>query len=180
VVTYPISDNALNIVAVQEREDWAEDGWHHADDPANLRGAFSDVGSDLAFILDGVEQTHLWGLFRYPVATTWHSGRVVILGDAAHPTLPFLAQGANLAIEDAYVLAACCDTDIPKGLVQYQAERKPRVTRAIAAANANARNYHLSGLRRTIAHRGLKTLGFLAPGAFLNRMDWLYGLDVTQ
>jgi len=102
------------------------------------------------------------------------------LGDAAHPTLPFLAQGANLAIEDAWVLAACCEHDIDAGLVQYQAERAPRVTRAIAAANANARKYHLSGIARTVAHTGLKIIGFVAPNAFLDRMDWLYDLDVTE
>jgi salicylate hydroxylase len=65
-------------------------------------------------------------------------------------------------------------------LVQYQAERAPRVTRAIAAANANARKYHLSGIARTVAHTGLKIIGFVAPNAFLDRMDWLYDLDVTE
>ena len=91
---------------------------------------------------------NLWGLFRHPVAQSWGKGNVCILGDAAHPTLPFLAQGANLAIEDAFVLASVLDkpTSITDGLRMYEERRKPRVTRAIEAANANARNYHLSGV----------------------------------
>jgi salicylate hydroxylase len=106
---------------------------------------------------------------------------IAILGDAAHPTLPFLAQGANLAIEDAFVLARCCNEDalLDAGLRAYQAVRRARVVRAIAAANANARNYHLRGPKRMVAHAGLKAIGRLAPDAFLNRMRWLYDHDVT-
>ncbi len=182
LVTYPLPGNRLNIVAVQERNSWAAEGWHHADDPANLRTAFADCTPVLRDMLAQVETTHLWGLFRHPVAENWHGTQCAILGDAAHPTLPFLAQGANLAIEDAYVLAKICDknTDILTALQSYQTARRPRVARAIAAANANARNYHLSGLQRRIAHAGLKAFGKLAPDAFINRLGWLYNHDVTS
>jgi len=104
VVTYPVRDGRLNIVAVQERSEWAGEGWHHADDPVNLRAAFDDCAPALQAILAGVTEVNLWGLYRHRVAETWYSGRLVLIGDAAHPTLPFLAQGANLAIEDAFVL----------------------------------------------------------------------------
>lgn len=182
VVTYPLTGGRLNIVAVQERANWAAEGWYHADDPANLRAAFAGACAELRDILDRVETTSLWGLFRHPVADTWWRPGLAILGDAAHPTLPFLAQGANLAIEDAWVLAACCDrdSDLEAGLQQYQDLRKARVIRAIAAANANARNYHLGGVRRRVAHLGLAGLGRLAPEAFLGRMSWLYDHDVTR
>ncbi|MCF2872281.1 FAD-dependent monooxygenase [Octadecabacter sp. G9-8] len=180
IVTYPLTGGRMNIVAVQERQQWAGEGWNHTDDAGNLRQAFRDVGAPLSGLLQQVDTVHLWGLFRHPVAQVWAKDRLCILGDAAHPTLPFLAQGANLAIEDAWVLAACCEHDLDAGLVQYQAERQPRVKRAIAAANANARKYHLSGIARTVAHTGLKTIGYVAPNAFLERMDWLYGLDVTE
>jgi len=180
VVTYPLSGNRLNIVAVQERDTWAAEGWAHEDDPRHLRAAFHDVAPRLQGILDRVDQVHLWGLFRHDVARVWAKHNLVILGDAAHPTLPFLAQGANLAIEDAFVLARCCDAgDIGRALKKYEDVRKSRVHRAIDAANANARNYHLSGIRRRVAHTGLKTIGFMAPNAFLKRMSWLYDYDVT-
>ncbi|WP_281982901.1 FAD-dependent monooxygenase [Thalassorhabdomicrobium marinisediminis] len=181
VVTYPISGGRLNVVAVQERQNWAPEGWAHADDPGNLRHVFRDVAAPLKTVLAQVKEVHLWGLFRHPVAEVWGRSGLCLLGDAAHPTLPFLAQGANLAIEDAYVLAQSCDghEDIDAALKMYESRRKPRVKRAIAVATANARKYHLSGIARRVAHTGLKTLGIVAPGAFMGRMDWLYGHDVT-
>lgn len=182
VVTYPLEGNLLNIVAVQERTEWAQDGWNHADDPANLQAAFADCAQNLRHLLDNVQDTRLWGLYRHDVAGRWARGRVILLGDAAHPTLPFLAQGANLAIEDAFVLAKCWtehDTAQAVGK-RYQQLRRDRVVRAIAAANANAKNYHLSGIKRRVAFAGLKTLGAVAPNAFLKRLSWLYDHDVTR
>jgi len=182
LVTYPLSGGRLNIVAVQERSDWAEEGWHHSDDPQNLRDAFAGMSKGVMDLLNKVEQVNLWGLFRHPIAQVWGKDDLCMIGDAAHPTLPFLAQGANLAIEDAYVLARCCnrEQEVNDGIARYEAERKPRVTRAIEAAKSNAQRFHLGGFERRMAFMGLRTLGFFAPKAFLGRMDWLYGHDVTQ
>jgi salicylate hydroxylase len=172
VVTYPLSGGRLNIVAVQERSEWAAEGWSHA--------AFAGATPELRAILEKVVQVNLWGLFRHHVADNWVGEKTAILGDAAHPTLPFLAQGANLAIEDAYVLArSCAAVDVKSGLQVYENARKSRVKRAIEAANVNARNYHLSGVQRHVAFAGLKVLGAVAPNAFLNRLSWLYDHDVT-
>lgn len=181
VVTYPLPEGRLNIVAVQERKAWAAEGWNHEDSPSNLRHAFGGMSGLLTGVLAEVQQVRLWGLFRHPVARVWHRGNLALLGDAAHPTLPFLAQGANLAIEDAYTLAACCAAaPVEEALPRYQTLRRARVQRAISAANRNAVNYHLSGMRRTASHGVLRGIGRVAPGAFLGRMDWLYGYDVTQ
>ena len=181
MVTYPLSNGRLNIVAVQQRSQWADEGWHHDDDPGNLRMAFADCGWEVKSILGEVDDVKLWGLFRHPVAANWHMGAIAILGDAAHPTLPFLAQGANLAIEDAYVLARCCDEDasLDAGLRRYQDLRRARVVKAIGAANKNAKNYHFGGVRRVVAHAGLRAMGKVAPDAFLRRLGWLYDHDVT-
>ena len=181
LVLYPLGPNQINLVAVQERKDWAEEGWNHSDDPKNLQAAFSDFSDEIKNLLEKVDMVSLWGLFRHDVATQWSNGRLVMLGDAAHPTLPFLAQGANLAIEDAYVLARCVAEDGRKvGLDRFQRERKPRVSKAIEAANANAKNYHLSGVRRAASHLVLRGLGAVAPNAFLGRLSWLYDHDVTK
>jgi salicylate hydroxylase len=181
VVTYPLPGGRLNIVAVREESAWTDEGWHHADDPAHLRAAFAGACPALGAILDQVTDLRRWGLFRHPVAARWHGDDVAILGDAAHPTLPFLAQGANLALEDAWVLAAAVDRwPLPEALSRYQALRRPRVERAIAAANANAVNYHLSGVRRQAALAALRAMGRVAPGLFLRRFDWLYRHDVTR
>lgn len=179
VVTYPLPGGLLNVVAVQERQQWAAEGWAHRDDPGNLRHAFRHMCPELKALLDKIEDVHLWGLYRHDVAQVWGRDNLFILGDAAHPTLPFLAQGANLAIEDAVILARCCDAgSVAQAQRVYRAMRRDRVTRAIAAANANARNYHLSGVARRTAHTGLKTIGIIAPKMFLKRMEWLYGYDV--
>lgn len=181
VVTYPLKGGKLNVVAVQSRKTWAAEDWHHEEDPASVRGVFSDCAPALRDILARVESARLWGLFRHPVAPNWHDDKRAILGDAAHPTLPFLGQGANLALEDAWALARCCDgdTDLARALGRYQSLRRARAERAIAAANAHAVNYHLEGPRRAISHAGLRALGMFAPNAFVGRLSWLYDYDVT-
>jgi salicylate hydroxylase len=187
VVSYPLRGGSLrNIVAVEERSKWAEESWTSRDDPMDLRLAFAGFSPRVKDWLAQVEDPWLWGLFRHNVAGTWvrplGQGGVAILGDAAHPTLPFLAQGASMGLEDAWVLAEALATrDSPAAaLSAYQSRRKPRTTRIVAAANANARAYHLSGLPRMIGHTGLRLIGRLSPGTMLSRFDWLYDHDVTQ
>ncbi len=184
LVSYPLrGGRARNIVAVEERSDWADEGWHHEDDPQNLRRAFAGFGGPVPAWLRRTDRVHLWGLFRHPVATAWHDGRgAAILGDAAHPTLPFLAQGANMALEDAWVLASLLDRhdDTATALAAFQTARQGRVRRIVEAANRNARAYHLQGVARKIAHLGLRLAGRVAPGAPLRRFDWLYRHDVTR
>lgn len=186
LVSYPLRGGTLrNIVAVEERRRWVEEGWALRDDPMELRLAFDRFGPRVRGWLDRVEDVHLWGLFRHPVAKRWFAalpqGAAAILGDAAHPTLPFLAQGASMGLEDAWVLADCLSGHDSAGaaLEAYQARRAPRAARIVEAANRNARAYHLSGPLRGVAHLGLKLGGALAPGAALSRFDWLYGHDVT-
>jgi salicylate hydroxylase len=183
LVCYPLrGGQAVNIVAVQERAAWAAEGWHHLDDPDNLRAQFADFGGVAAQLLSQVDAVGFWGLFRHPVAPHWHGGGVAVLGDAAHPTLPFMAQGANLALEDAWVLADSLDRadNLVTGLAAYQALRRDRAVRVIAAANGNAWKYHLrSGPVRAAAHLALRAGGALAPGRMLRRFDWIYRHDVT-
>ncbi|KZY47947.1 hypothetical protein A3731_28945 [Roseovarius sp. HI0049] len=102
-----------------------------------------------------METVHLWGLFRHPVAKAWHGPGAVLLGDAAHPTLPFMAQGASMALEDAWVLAE-------------------------ALAGSNAWKYHLSfPPLRWAAHTALRLGGAVAPGRIAHQFDWIYEHDVV-
>ncbi len=179
LVCYPLRGGKLvNLVAVEERTGWVDEGWDIRDDPDNLRAAFAGFGGTAKALLDRVETVGLWGLFRHPVAARWHAPGVVLVGDAAHPTLPFLAQGANMALEDAWVLADC----LARGdtLAQYQTLRRDRAVRVIKAANGNAWKYHLRGPLRGGAHLALRLGGAITPGRMLHQFDWLYGLDVTQ
>lgn len=186
LVSYPLRGGTLrNIVAVEERNRWVEEGWNTRDDPMALRLAFAGFSPRVRGWLDQAAEVWLWGLFRHPVAEHW--GRVLpegfaaILGDAAHPTLPFLAQGANMALEDAWVLAELLAARGPgeAALTAYRALRAERCARIVAAANANARNYHLSSPLRDLAHLALRIGSRIAPAAPLKRFDWLYGHDVT-
>lgn len=183
MVTYPLRQGSLiNIVAVQERDIWADEGWSHTDDPMNLRSAFSDFCDDAQALLERVQQVGLWGLFRHPVALNWHYGQTVLMGDAAHPTLPFMAQGAVMALEDAWVLAAALDRHgVKDGPAQYQNLRRDRCAKIVGAANKNARNYHYSNpLARTIGHGALRVAGRLAPRRVFNQFSWIYDEDVTR
>jgi salicylate hydroxylase len=197
LVSYPLrGGQARNIVAVESRERWTQEGWSLRDDPKELRLAFSQFSPRVRGWLDQVQELWLWGLFRHEVARNWYrslpQGAAMILGDAAHPTLPFLAQGACMGLEDGWSLCAALDRGLARpvkggwshaalenALAGWQAQRATRCARIVAAANANARNYHLGGLSRSVAHIGLRLGGRLAPGLALSRFDWLYGHDVT-
>ena len=187
LVSYPLRGAQLrNIVAVEERAGWTAESWSLQDDPANLQRAFASFSPKVRDWLTLVEKPNLWGLYRHPVAAVWHkvtpAGGAVILGDAAHPSLPFLAQGANMALEDAWSLAHAIagNASLGSAFSSYQAARKPRTAAIVAVANTNARAYHLSGAPRRFAHLGLRIGGSIAPNFALRRFDWIYRHDVTQ
>lgn len=182
LVSYPLRKGRLrNIVAVEERSDWTQEGWNHPDDPDRLRAAFAGFGGPVPGWLEQIERVWLWGLFRHNVAQHWHRGGAAILGDAAHPTLPFMAQGANMALEDAYALAQILESasGLEAGLAQWQQQRRTRVIRVIEAANRNARNYHLRTPFAQMAHQVLRLSGRLLPDAPLRKFRWIYDHDVT-
>ncbi|MDK3073117.1 FAD-dependent monooxygenase [Sedimentitalea sp. JM2-8] len=176
VVTYPLREGRLmNIVAVEERNDWTREGWRLQGDPDEFRRAFREFGGTVGQILGRVETVHQWALYLHPVASRWHRGSLALLGDAAHPTLPFMAQGACLALEDAWVLADCLRAHGRAGFGHYQNQRVPRARRVVAEAAGNARKFHLKGPARWIAQAAL---GMAGP-RFAPRYEWIYGLDVT-
>ncbi len=182
LVSYPLRAGQLrNIVAVEERRAWAAEGWSHPGNPDALRAAFAGFGGPVPDWLAQVETLWLWGLFRHPVARHWHRGHAAILGDAAHPTLPFMAQGANMALEDAFVLARSLEAapDVAAGLAAYQAARRNRVLRVVEAANRSARNYHLRAPLAPLAHLALRASGRIVPNAPLRQFGWIYDHDVT-
>lgn len=184
LVSYPLRGGALrNLVAVEERSVWAAESWSQTDDPAALQTAFAGFGGPVPGWLEAVEVVNLWGLFRHPVAARWtdRQGRLAILGDAAHPTLPFLAQGANLALEDAWELAgALVAHDRIAALSTWEARRRKRVTSVIAAANRNAVLWHLRPPLAALAHLGLWLGGRIAPRAALLPFRPVHGYDATR
>ncbi|WP_424833408.1 FAD-dependent monooxygenase [Ruegeria sp.] len=178
VVTYPLREQSLmNVVAIEERSDWTEEGWRRRGDPEDLRARFADFGGPVGEILARVDEAHLWALFLRPVAQSWQNGRLALLGDAAHPTLPFMAQGACLALEDAWVLqrAFAEQSGIGSALAAYEAARRPRAVQVVAAAGANARKFHLRGPMRLAAQGVLSVVG----PRLARKYDWIYDFDPT-
>ncbi|WP_088625392.1 FAD-dependent monooxygenase [Oceanicola sp. 22II-s10i] len=183
LVTYPLrGGRARNIVAVYETPEWTEESWSQPGDPAALRALFAGFGPEVRELLSRVETVGRWGLFRHPVARRWHDGGLALLGDAAHPTLPFMAQGACLALEDAWVLAETLDGPgaLPDRLAAYQDRRARRAARIVGAASRNAWKYHVSlPPLRAAGHLALRLGGIVAPAAMVRQFDWIYREDVT-
>jgi salicylate hydroxylase len=183
VVTYPLRGGHLvNFVAVLERAEWAAEGWSVRGDPQELRAAFAGWASPVATLLGAVGDCFLWGLFDRPEQVRWTRDRVVLVGDAAHPMLPFLAQGAAMALEDAATLVrrVTQGDDVPAALFAYEEERWPRVVRVLQRSQANGRLFHQpAGVARSILHGLMSVFGRSTPQLAIAQLDWLYGHDAT-
>lgn len=177
VVTYPLRGGALiNVVAVRERAGWAAEDWSQSGDPAELRAAFAGWDARIEAVLSAVTACHLWGLFDHAPLPRWSHGPVTLLGDAAHPMLPFMAQGAGMAVEDAWALADRMSRapDVASGLAGYEAARRPRTLRVHAMSRANAGLFHRRGLGP------LKlAVGAALPALAAKQAARVYGYDVT-
>jgi salicylate hydroxylase len=182
LVTYPLRGARLvNFVAVEERAEWVAEGWNARDDPASLGRAFAGWGGAAGALLAAVDECWLWGLYDHAPLRRWSRGGLVLLGDACHPMLPFLAQGATMALEDAWVLADALDLaeEPERGLMAYEAARLPRTARVQRAAARSGRIYHLGPGLRGPAQAALRGLSAVAPALLAARFDWLFGGDVT-
>ena len=174
VVHYPVRGGGLlNIVVVvgggAASRNWDESGAvtefapHLASWPSGLRG-----------LLEHAPEWRRWTLFDMPDLTRWANGAVALTGDAAHPVLPFLAQGAVMALEDAAALARVVNVHgapSPQALAAYAAARGPRVRKLAAASRANGRTYHLTGAAGAARDLVLRTA---SPAWLMGRYDWLY------
>lgn len=147
VVTYYVKGGeAVNIVAVTEASEWVTESWSTRVTCEEMLSDFQGWHLDLQKLFQGVTDVYNWGLFDRDPMTTWTQGAITLLGDACHPMLPFLSQGAAMAIEDAYVLAEALDRaprDLAAALASYEAERIPRTARVQLEARERGRTYHL-------------------------------------
>jgi salicylate hydroxylase len=174
LVHYPVKGGRLvNIVAIIT-DTWAERGWTAEGQRDDLLARFAAFAPEARALLALPQRWQKWALFDRPVARAG-SGPVTLLGDAAHPVLPFLAQGAALAIEDAAVLARCLQQspdDISHAFRRYEGLRRRRVARTQREAQRNGQRYHLAGLRASLRNTALRAMG---GERLLRRYDWLYG-----
>ena len=171
LVHYPLRRSTLfNLVAVFHSDRYVE-GWDSEGDPGELMERFAGVSSQPMSLLEKIETWRMWVLCdREPVAD-WSRGRVCLLGDAAHPMLQYLAQGACMAMEDAVSLAdaLAADNDIERAFRSYTKARYLRTARVQLTARMMGEIYHAEGIRRELRNHVLSTAE-LREG-----MAWLYG-----
>jgi salicylate hydroxylase len=146
VIHYPLrGGDLLNFVGIVERDDWRGESWTDAGTREECAADFPGWHEDVHEIIRNIDTPYKWALIGRDPIRSWTDRRVSLLGDACHPTLPFLAQGANMALEDALVLARCFDhyrDDVTIALKHYEAARIGRTTKIVLGSAENAKRFH--------------------------------------
>ena len=180
LVAYPISGGRqINVVAVVPGT-WNRPGWSAPGDGNELKSTFASSRwpGPARMLIGAVDGWRKWALFTVPEGGEWTKGAIALLGDAAHAMLPFAAQGAGMAIEDAAVLARCLGETQNEGgptmaaaMQRYARLRRGRVARVQRAARRNGWIYHLTGPAAFARDLTIKAMG---ARRMLARQDWIY------
>ena len=183
LVHYPLREGAVvNIVAITN-EDWrnsdSESFWSEPGDPSQLLRRFAGWHSEARRLIGAATEWRRWPLFDRNPISRWTISRVALLGDAAHPMLPFFAQGAAQAIEDAAALGSAFSPndsketpDIASGLSVYERKRVQRAARVQRASRQQGVIYHLPGLAGMARDVSMRMVGV---EGMMSKLDWLYG-----
>lgn len=176
LVAYPVRGGRLiNLVAITEGR-WNRPGWNEPADAAEVAQVFTAERwpGPARTMIDAVERWNRFALFALPELPSWTHERAALIGDAAHAMLPFAAQGAGMAIEDASVLASCLADPSPgtaQALTRYAGMRRSRVARVQRTAAQLGATYHLGGVGAIARDLAMKALG---GKHLLARQDWIY------
>jgi len=179
---YPIRGGELmNFLGMVERNDWQVESWTVQGTTAELANDFSGWHADVQTIIQNIDTPYKWALMVRGPMESWSKGRATLLGDACHPTLPFLGQGGVMAIEDAYVIAACLKKffdDPAAAFARYEDIRRERTSAVVRKSHANRRQAFNPALADqdeavvAVAEEWQETLA-------RERLDWLYTYDAT-
>ena len=176
VVTYPLRrGEILNFVAAIERDDWRVESWT---EPGTTEECLRDLApwhEDVKTIIRNIDTPFKWALLGREPLDHFAEGRVCVMGDAAHPTLPFLAQGANMALEDAIIIARCLDAfdDVPEALRHYEQARLARTAAIVRGSSDNTKRFHNPALGDAAGAAAYVDREF-QPEKVAQRYDWLY------
>jgi salicylate hydroxylase len=180
VVHYPLrGGQVMNFVGALERSDWQVESWSFQGTRAELAADFADWHEDIHAFIKVIDSPYKWALMLRPPLERWSVGRVSVMGDAAHSMLPFLAQGAIMAIEDGYMLARCLERFEPvEALQRFERARLERTTRVVEGSAANIHRFHNRTLADPVAGREFIEREW-ASNRVSDRYDWLFRYDAT-
>jgi salicylate hydroxylase len=181
VVHYPLhAGKIMNFVGVVERSDWQVESWSVSGSTDECLNDFRGWNEDVQLMIRAIDTPFKWALMHRAPLDTWSHGRVSLLGDACHSTLPFLAQGAVMALEDSYVLARALDAeaDVASALRRYENARLARTRRIVQGAADNTKRFHnpeLASVEGASAYVDREW----GEERVRQRYEWLFTYDVT-
>ena len=170
----------MNVVCVVEHGNWTQESWTDKGEVSDVLARYQGWHPTVRGLIGAVPETFIWALHDRTELPRWSAGRVTLLGDACHPMLPMMAQGAAQSIEDGAALAALLKAmpdDIAGALARYETARKPRATRLQQASAANRTRFHLpDGDTQRARDEAMATSGDRS----IANIGWLYAHDAAE
>jgi salicylate hydroxylase len=180
-VHYPVhGGERMNFVGIVERGDWRVESWTAQGTTAECAGDFRGWHPDVHGMIGNIDAPFKWALMGRPPMARWTTGRVTLLGDACHPTLPMLAQGAVMAIEDGFMLARAFEAsaDVETALARYESARRERTRKVVVGSADNAQRFHNPALADPDGAQGYVDREW-SEERVKARYEWLFTYDVT-
>jgi salicylate hydroxylase len=180
VVHYPLrAGHLMNFVGIMERSDWQVESWTTEGTADECAADFAGWHRDIHGIIAASPALFKWALMGRDPLAQWTRARVTLLGDACHSTLPLLAQGAVMALEDAVILGRCFDKygDVPAALAQYAKARIDVTTRRVVGANDNAVRFHNPALATEAGATAYVDREW-SREAIIRRYEWIFTYNV--
>lgn len=183
VIHYPLHGGTLmNFVGIVERDDWRLESWTQKGTREECHADFEGWHDDVHALIRHIDVPYKWALMARAPLDQWTAGRVTLLGDACHPTLPFLAQGAVMAIEDGYLLGRCIEkyeNEPALALQKFQDARIERTSTIVRRSTENGKRFHNPALASAEGAAAYIDREW-AEDKVKDRYDWLFRYNIDE